>query len=426
MSVPLDRLYHYIERVIEDLHGDNFIIYRFVPHGSKKLEDLAPLNKHPLDCFMMPHVYCHDQEPLCFDDYEQQAQRLGDQRLADLRQKLTGETDRVHNNFRNVIDINNLAFLIHSEKNSTEVQKYQDQCMIPVYFWSHAVIARDWYRYAQHLDQKKSVKKTFLIYNRAWAGSREYRLKFIEMLIANNLANSCQTTVNSIEPELKVHYDFYTYKNPVWKPTTNIDHVFSSTKAHSCSSADFEIKDYENTHVEVVLETLFDDSRLHLTEKSLRPIACGQPFILASTCGSLAYLRQYGFKTFSDVWNEDYDLVQDPQQRMIKIQELMQSIQGWSEQEKSAKFSQAQDIANYNKQYFFSDHFQNYVYNELRDNLAEAFDVFKNNNQHDRWFDRWHALLQKPEMIQYLEQKNSPVWNVNNLNFTITYIKRFQ
>jgi hypothetical protein len=47
-----------------------------------------------------------------------------------------------------------------------------------------------------------------------------------------------------------------------------------------------------------VAETVFD-TRIHLTEKTLRPIACGHPFILAAGPGSLKYLQTYGFRTFS-------------------------------------------------------------------------------------------------------------------------------
>jgi hypothetical protein len=68
-----------------------------------------------------------------------------------------------------------------------------------------------------------------------------------------------------------------------------------------------------------VLETLFDDHRWHLTEKSLRPIACGKPFVLMATPGSLQYLRQYGFKTFDGLIDETYDSIQNPKQRLQAV-----------------------------------------------------------------------------------------------------------
>ena len=46
MSIPLDNLYDWIDGVADDI-----LIYRFYPHGSKKIEDLNMLTQttHPLD-----------------------------------------------------------------------------------------------------------------------------------------------------------------------------------------------------------------------------------------------------------------------------------------------------------------------------------------------------------------------------------------
>jgi hypothetical protein len=37
MSIPLERLYHYIEDVAEEIFNDRVLIYRFSPDGSKKI-----------------------------------------------------------------------------------------------------------------------------------------------------------------------------------------------------------------------------------------------------------------------------------------------------------------------------------------------------------------------------------------------------
>ena len=93
-----------------------------------------------------------------------------------------------------------------------------------------------------------------------------------------------------------------------------------------------------------MLETLFDDDRLQLTEKSLRPIACGQPFILAATHGSLQYLQNYGFKTFNDVFDESYDQIEDPVKRLKAIVALMVQISQWTDDVRSYKINQLQQI----------------------------------------------------------------------------------
>ena len=40
MSIPLDRLYQYVESIVQDICQDRVVIYRFYPHGSKNFEDL--------------------------------------------------------------------------------------------------------------------------------------------------------------------------------------------------------------------------------------------------------------------------------------------------------------------------------------------------------------------------------------------------
>jgi hypothetical protein len=100
-----------------------------------------------------------------------------------------------------------LTLLVHSEKNSYQVEKYMQNNFVPVYYWSHAVIARDWFRFAQHdpliNTDFKITDKTFLIYNRAWSGSREYRLKFAEQLVTTNLYQNCITSFSEFDGEVQ-------------------------------------------------------------------------------------------------------------------------------------------------------------------------------------------------------------------------------
>ena len=246
--------------------------------------------------------------------------------------------------------------LLHSEKRSLNLEKYiADDNLIPVYYWNHAVIARDWFRYAQHSSFEKNTSRLFLIYNRAWTGTRQYRLKFSDLLIENELIDQCQTFFSPTDNGQ--HYRDYGLVNPVWMPKHKPESFFEPTLASSDASADFVSKDYCSTEIEVVLETLFDDDRLHLTEKSLRPIACRQPFILIATHGSLQYLRDYGFKTFASVWDESYDHIQDPYQRMLAVIKIMRDISTWSEQKKKRNFAIMDQIARFNQNYFFSDKF---------------------------------------------------------------------
>jgi hypothetical protein len=376
MSIPIDQLYHYINSIIETIYQDRVIIYRFYPHGSKKLEDLTQLvpidNK---DWFLCPKIICADQEPLNYNFYNQEIVNLKSFPLYNLLSTVDSNFPTYGKNFRyqDAFPFDNYI-LLHSEQRSIDVIKYHNDSYIPVYYWAHALISLDWFRYAQHVCQKKNVKKTFLIYNRAWSGTREYRLKFVELLIKNNLVNHCQTFCNVVEPELNIHYLCHTFNNPIWKPSHILENCLKPTTAPSTASATFNINDYNSTDIEVVLETLFDDPRLMLTEKILRPIALGQPFILLSTHGSLQYLKDYGFQTFDSVIDESYDQIKDPFNRMQAVIKLMSQVVAWTKEERAEKMSQLQIIADYNRKYFFSDAFFNCVTKELQINLQTALD----------------------------------------------------
>ena len=401
MSIPLDRLYHYIHDIAEQVRSDYVLIYRFTPHGSKNIKDLKILfeysenYQHPLDR-MYPQIVCYDQEPLDYDFY---------QALNFIDPHHGVNFDIVSSNLR--IHINNIydkCILLHSEKQSIEVQKYQSSHFIPVYYWAHAIIALDWFRFARHVDVKSNkLQKKFLIYNRAWTGTREYRLKFVELLQQHNLIDDCQTSFNPVDPDHNVHYTTHEFNNTTFK-TTHIQDALPTTVAPSCSSADFIINDYANTKFEVVLETLFDDNRIQLTEKILRPIACGHPFILASTPGSLAYLRDYGFKTFGSIIDESYDTKTDPVARLNLIVTAMKTITEWTPEEQLVNFGKIKEITNHNKQHFFSEQFFNLIIDELKHNLTAAFVEMEETNTCKTYINnkkKYNMLLANTNPVEY-------------------------
>jgi len=395
MSIPLDRLYHFIESVAQDIFQDRVIIYHFYPHGSKNVENMTILKDEDWQIMQLsPSLYCNDQEPLDYDYYN----------TVNRKPRAPFKGSLPH--FLKHYTVYEKVLLLHSERQSVDVEKYQQDQFIPVYWWSHAVIALDWFRYAEHVVLKKQSKKTFLVYNRAWSGTREYRLRFAELLVQLNLQDSCQTSVNPVEPELGIHYDYHEFKNPAWRPQTVLEDYFPINGMPSHYSADFDAGDYDATNIEVVLETLFDDDRIHLTEKSLRPIALSQPFVLAATAGSLGYLRSYGFKTFGSIWDESYDSIKDPEQRLCAITNLMAQIDNWGPSVQEKKLAEAQAIAAYNRQHFFSDEFFNLLVSELTANLTTALVDVEFTKNYQAWADRWDVCLSDPEILEFVTNES--------------------
>jgi len=220
------------------------------------------------------------------------------------------------------------------------------------------MLSLDWYRFAQYdpsLTITNEYQKLFLIYCRDTTGSRTYRKTFISGIEEKNIIEDCQLG------------------------------SFLNYSVTSDASATYDSVDHNQTAISVVLETVFD-GRIHLTEKTLRPLACGHPFILAAGPGSLALLRKYGFKTFSPYINETYDTVQDNDLRLNHILEEMKRIQQLTDYEKSQLINQCNLIAESNKKHFFSTDFFNLLVKELQDNVTTAFEQHQGQLDFSVWW----------------------------------------
>lgn len=397
-------------------------IYTFRPHGSKNITDLCFLDTSDVIC-IAPEIVCHDQEPLNFDMYQtvnlvdlwQQVKKsratsdnleLEIKSLAAYHQNLNFFAMLRLINSKSIFD---RYILLHSEKNSKDVENFS-QTSEPVYYWSHAIIARDWYRFAEkdvRLNALHTHKKTFLIYCRAWTGTREYRLKFLDLLADQNLLDHCQTSVLSQDQEFSL--SSYKCNNVAFQPT-HLEQLTSlpGNNHLASASADYCADDFVSTDISVILETIAADEKIHLTEKTLRPIACGHPFMLVAGPGSLEYLRSYGFKTFSPWIDESYDLEDDIVTRMTLIINEMQKIENLSPHQKQNLLTQLQSIAAYNKNYFFSEQFFNLVHKELADNLNSAIDQVKITRGQ-------HYLAKKAIIKKFVPPEQDPVKKLKKL-----------
>jgi hypothetical protein len=386
MTVPSHNLYDFVHQVTEK----RFWLVYFYPWGSRDLNHVVNyisdakqlysasgldpdhcVAKHvfpnDMDKFfwrveeLQPVLYCHDQEPLNFDLYT-------DNNLQETDIPKYGLVPRKwlpkNQNLRYARPMSNQKqfVLLHSELNSLEVQRYEDTDQYHcAYWWSHAVLARDWYRFAEQdkrLSPASFVKKMFLIYCRDTTGTRQYRQQFLTAV--EKIKGNCQFQ------------------------------SFNDDNITSASSATYSPDDFNNTAISVVLETVFWDQRIHLTEKILRAIACGHPFMLAAGPGSLKLLKHYGFETFEPWINESYDCEADHQTRLDSIVNEMHRINSLSIEEKKLLVAQCLMIAQRNKHRFFSKEFYCQVAEELHDNVAIAGQKIK--DQFDLTY--YQALLE--------------------------------
>lgn len=63
-----------------------------------------------------------------------------------------------------------------------------------------------------------------------------------------------------------------------------------------------------------------------LCEKTYKPIACKHPLLMVSTQGNLAHLRNQGFETYPELWDESYDDIADWQTRVDRIIQIVRDF----------------------------------------------------------------------------------------------------
>jgi len=405
MNIPLDNLYHWVEGQAQY----PVMLYVFRPHGSKDIFDLRQFEDKPSYYpTSIPVVICHDQEPLNFKlhQFNLDLERLKqlflkreryDDRMIELALKFYSYLDELpafKPNWLNVgMPKNDWFILLHSEQNSNDVEQFSMNGFCPVYYWCHAIIARDWYRFAKH-DQRlnqQCIQKTFLVYCRDWTPTREYRLKFLDCLVSAGLVDDCIISTQHINNQ-GVHLSDYQVQDLQFAVDTQKLLCIPNNDSLPSASADYNVNDINTTAISVVLETVVDGSKIHLTEKILRPIACGHPFILVAGPGSLEYLKGYGFKTFNSVFDESYDQEIDTVKRLKMIVNTMQNIQQLTESD----WKKINEIAKFNKQHFFSDDFINQVTNELQKNLNGAIQFCLDNQFDTQW--RWRKIIRRTKL----------------------------
>ena len=129
---------------------------------------------------------------------------------------------------------------------------------------------------------------------------------------------------------------------------------------------------YDDAFCSIVMETYTAEQYPFFTEKTFKPIAFFHPFILDCNPGGLALLREMGFKTFDDFWDEDYDNLRD-NPRLEAIFHLILEISNWSQEKINAVYSKMMPILEHNH-----NHFYNVLPKMFEDKKYELFSKIKN------------------------------------------------
>jgi hypothetical protein len=97
-----------------------------------------------------------------------------------------------------------------------------------------------------------------------------------------------------------------------------------------CTQRYFNSQWYNETYASMVVESeVYVGSKhtpIFITEKTMKPMAFQHPLIVYGNYGTLKTLRDWGFETFDNLWDESYDQIVDTEQRRDAIIKLLNQL----------------------------------------------------------------------------------------------------
>jgi len=107
---------------------------------------------------------------------------------------------------------------------------------------------------------------------------------------------------------------------------------------------------YNQFNIELVCETYTLGTTFFPTEKTARPIMAAKPILVYGPVGFLNELKRMGFKTYSELWDESYDLLQGVD-RWLGMKKVIQQLILLDKLQQQELLAKANSIAMFNRQH---------------------------------------------------------------------------
>ena len=173
-------------------------------------------------------------------------------------------------------------------------------------------------------------EKFFMSLNRA---ERQHRTDLIEFLKKENLVEKGYVSYWPMELYLDTNF-------------VDNDHLVSTSD--DLMEDISGVKFYENSYFNIVTETFFYEDSLFISEKIFKPILFKQPFLVYSSPFTLKELHKLGYKTFSKIIDESYDLEKDNLKRRGMIESEIKKLCSLSLDELHDVYLSLSDVYEHN------------------------------------------------------------------------------
>jgi hypothetical protein len=303
----------------------------------------ALFNLNPQDEVEKDYVFFHDQEPIHLDLHE------------DLFCKVLITNKKIRT-MGNIV----ISETGHYAQELTRLYNWRTH-----YYFYHGWACQDWFRgydktFLIPRARDRKPTKTFISPNRIIAGKRDHRVLFLYHVFKNKLDHNWISAPRVCSYE---NVDISIIAQKYCNTYPDIEQVFlhaslpklfpgeETQQMTSCWLTNFD--ESADSLIYVPTETVYFGNRLHITEKTFKAIALEMPFVLMAPAGSLEYMRSYGFRTFSDIFDESYDEETDDIRRVEKVVQLLKDLDNLSVAERQQIHQACLPIVEHNYNHFY-------------------------------------------------------------------------
>ena len=218
-----------------------------------------------------------------------------------------------------------------------------------------------------HLDPNainyEPIEKLYINLNRTL---RHHRCVLMDYIIDNDLLNDGYNT---------------------WGNSPIVNEYFQRNLNSKISDHTYDILDFEDiessnptfatptdfckkSFLFLVTETHYNSTNLFISEKIYKPISIGMPFMILGNPGTLEYLREKGYLTFSRWFDENYDQDAQLEDRIQIIINNLKYIKSLSNTELMKMFYEMRTICNHNLE-VYKIHQRKNSFLEILDNIIQ-------------------------------------------------------
>lgn len=183
------------------------------------------------------------------------------------------------------------------------------------------------YTEAQPFQPKTTTRNLYLCYNRR---PRYHRSLMLVELLKNHLWHRGMISFRPDLLPVGTMENIFAHDSSLREYARMLDYIspveLDMDLEANNPAVDVQPEHYAQTFLSLVPETCWESDRLFFSEKIWKTLRIGHPFILLGNPGSLAKLKEMGFKTFDQWWDESYDTEPQLPRRVQKIIKILKKL----------------------------------------------------------------------------------------------------